>query len=38
MTNVLLKAFSIASLDMINNLVALHLSIQIVKLDYGKIN
>ena len=38
MTKVLLKAFSKASLYMINKPVALHSSIQIVKLDHGKIN
>ena len=38
MTKVLLKVFSKASLDMIHKLVALHSSIQIVKLDHGKIN
>ena len=38
MINVLLRAFSKASLDMIDKLVAFHSSIQIVKLDHGKIN
>ena len=38
MTKVLLKAFSMASLDMIDKLVAFHSIIQIVKLDHGKIN
>ena len=38
MTKVLLKVFSKASLDMISKLVALHSSIQIVKLNHGKIN
>jgi hypothetical protein len=38
MTKVLLKVFSKAILDMINKLVALHSSIQIVKFIHGKIN
>ena len=37
MTKVLLHAFSMASLDMIDKLVVLHMSKQIVKLDHGKI-
>ena len=38
MTKILLKVFSKAALDMINKLVSLQSSIQVVKLDYGRIN